>query len=171
MDRAASINRLPFGMLGFLGIKNGGRNPEVFSAELQATWDLQQLYFRTNMKLVRVNFNATGIGFTSPVPLLVPDNEVWACHGGLLNSVSGLAAGQSISGFFAAANQDGAPSANVTPLGEYISASTPTVWASPWKWPTPQYLPPGTSVGAYVTAIAAGPIAVSAQLWYSRLDT
>lgn len=40
----SGINRQPTGWLGFLGIKNFGRNPAVTVDALAPTWDLSDLY-------------------------------------------------------------------------------------------------------------------------------
>lgn len=41
---AAPLNKQPVGLLGYLGIKNGGENPIELTRDLRATWDLSPLY-------------------------------------------------------------------------------------------------------------------------------
>ena len=47
IDRPAPLSRQPDGLLGFLGIKNGGRNPQFLIETVQPTFDLYAHYLNT----------------------------------------------------------------------------------------------------------------------------
>jgi len=74
----SGINRTPTGILGFLGIKNFGRNPETVSGILSPTWDYSDWYLQTNaiFRSQAVSFNARGYFAVFAVPL----SEVWTIH-------------------------------------------------------------------------------------------
>ena len=74
----AVLSKIPAGLLGFLGIKNGGEYPQQLLRELVPTWDVASLYygFSFNYGQVISNFNAPGAN-NCAVP---PVGEVWAIH-------------------------------------------------------------------------------------------
>lgn len=74
----SGINRQPTGILGFLGIKNFGRNPEQVGEVLSPVWDYAPWYLQTNAQFrnAAVSFNA--VGFFAVFQ--VPNNEVWTVH-------------------------------------------------------------------------------------------
>lgn len=69
------INRQPQGILGFLGIKNGGQNPDTVATQLAPVWRYDDWYLNTNTELLSLSgqVNATGgwIFFD------VPSDRVW----------------------------------------------------------------------------------------------
>jgi hypothetical protein len=70
------INRNPNGLLGFLGIKNGGRNPGVLTAELSADFELSELYYCNNP--IMDAYTQLGVAAAgSYVAFTPPDNNVW----------------------------------------------------------------------------------------------
>lgn len=69
------INRQPTGWLGFLGIKNFGRNPSTAADVLAPTWDLSQLYLSANRQLVEITETINGNG--SYPQVTVPPGQVW----------------------------------------------------------------------------------------------
>jgi hypothetical protein len=71
----SSINRNPFGILGFLGIKNFGRNPSSVADVLAPTWDYSDWYLNTNSTLLTANPTLTAVGGT--IIFQVPDDRVW----------------------------------------------------------------------------------------------
>lgn len=163
-----NINKLPFGLLGFLGLKNGGRNPQELAETLAPTMDLTDLYFGTNKQLVRLSGNVTAIGFN----LLgaVPNDEVWALTGCSCNSNAVLGAGVTLKGLMAYAAIDGA-AYNVVALGAYANMTVGEVWYSGTTTTEHFVLGPGTQLGVYVTNIAAGPVAVAWTAHYARMQT
>jgi len=163
-----SINKLPFGLLGFLGLKNGGENPQQMQNFLQPTMDLTDLYYGTNKQLTRLSGNVAAVGFQ----LLgaVPNDEVWAITGCMVNSNAVLGAGVSLRGFMAYAAIDGA-AYNVVPIGTYQAATVGEVWTSSAPQAEHYVLAPGTQLGVYCTFIAAGPVAVAWTAHYARMQT
>jgi len=73
------INRHPPGMLGFLGLKNLGQNPDLLSGVLQTTWDTAELML-AGQRLYRTDFIAPGsvgeFAFTNLI-LNTPGNWAW----------------------------------------------------------------------------------------------
>lgn len=69
------INRLPLGLLGFLGIKNSGLYPSTLSETLIPTWDLTDLYTAGNSEVAQVSVNIAAIG--SQAAFTVPNGEAW----------------------------------------------------------------------------------------------
>jgi len=164
----ASINKLPFGLLGFLGLKNGGQNPSDLSNILSPVIDLADLYYGTNKQLFRVQANVTAIGFNALAT--VPNDEVWYVIGAACNSNAVLGAGVSLRGAMAYAAIDGA-AFNVVPLGEYASMTVGEVWYSAAVLGRPLVLAPGSQLGVYCTFIAAGPVNVAWTCHYARMGT
>lgn len=161
------INRQPGGLLGFLGIKNGGRNPDQLSNVLAPTWDSAEVYLRTNYILSRINVAVNAVGFVQAGT--VPPGESWYVHNAFGNSQAALGAGVVLGGTVAAALIDGV-AFSVAGLVAPVRATAGQVWASCEQTRPYQLLPPGTALGFYCTEIAGGPVTVQAQLWYSRFD-
>lgn len=86
------VNRIPNGLLDFLGIKSGGRNPDALSSGLAATLDLLQWYAYTaseDFQVVRTTGIAAGgatrfnweqsipAGLIVAATLPVPQDQIW----------------------------------------------------------------------------------------------
>jgi len=81
------INRLPQGLLDFLGIRAGGRNPQTLTEQLLPTLDLlrwykdsQQFLSHLSLSALVANQNAGILPLTNLPGLnsgLVPQNEAW----------------------------------------------------------------------------------------------
>lgn len=89
-----TINRAPLGLLGFLGIKNFGRNPEAMSGVLAPTWPLDRLYLASSATIGPVVTSALSIGVNSV--WTVPQNEVWWVESVSVRSTAALGAGSFI---------------------------------------------------------------------------
>lgn len=105
------INKPLRGFLDFLGIKNGGQNPQAVFPQIQPTMDLQRWYqesaaeVSTTNRIVLASESTTGwslLGGTPALPsadpteLRVPPSEVWLLLPGTsvratLNNVAGQA--------------------------------------------------------------------------------
>jgi hypothetical protein len=57
-----AINRQPTGWLGFLGIKNFGRNPSTAAQVLAPTWDLADLYLAQSRKWLTTSIAVNALG-------------------------------------------------------------------------------------------------------------
>lgn len=108
----SSINRNPFGVLGFLGIKNFGRNPATFSDQLAPTWDLARQYAETNSTILRVDANINATGYT--IYFQVPQDRVWWIHNVGWNLPNPVPVGEEIE---LAIWQSGTASTGAIPLG------------------------------------------------------
>lgn len=62
LERPAPLNRAPDGLLGFLGIKNGGKNPQFLAEYCQPVFDLYEHYLNTapDYSYIEATVNATG---------------------------------------------------------------------------------------------------------------
>jgi len=69
------INRQPTGLLGFLGIKNFGRNPDSLAPTLAPVWELQDLYLNSAPKW-QVS-TAAGVAAGNAIVFAPPPQEVW----------------------------------------------------------------------------------------------
>jgi hypothetical protein len=69
------INKQPNGLLGFLGIKNGGRSPDALIPGLSVSWDVHQLYLAQDALYDVQSGTITATGGTSV--WTVPAGEVW----------------------------------------------------------------------------------------------
>lgn len=69
------INAQPLGILGFLGIKNGGRFPQHFGDNLQPVWDLSQLYL--DCRAIYTDDAGTIAADGEVRVFTVPDGEIW----------------------------------------------------------------------------------------------
>jgi len=98
----SAINRQPFGFLGFLGIKNFGRNPATVGEVLAPTWDLADLYLKTNAVWNGATIAVAGAGVTSFVT--VPAGEVWVIHEAGWYTPNVMPAASSLSATLASAN-------------------------------------------------------------------
>jgi hypothetical protein len=164
----SGINRIPSGLLGFLGIKNGGRYPQQLSDVLMPTVNMAPWYIQTNIQSRRATpVNVTAVGFTSY--LQVPAGELWAITAAQWNSNAVLGAGVSLRGFVAAAQIDGVGFAGAA-LGPYAAMTAGEVFVSGSTLQNPLILPPLTEVGFFASLVTAGPVAGALQLWYTRLE-
>lgn len=159
------INRIPTGILGFLGIKNFGRNPEEVAGYLQPTWDYQRWYLETNAQFRNqaVSFNA--VGFFAAFQ--VPTNEVWAVHS--LSCLGGpLGAGQQLNIQPAIANQ----SSNIfTILPQVVSRVAATVGSyAVCSASYPFVLGPGEVAGYFCSDLAAGPVGATGAIRYTVMQ-
>lgn len=90
----APINRIPRGLLDFLGIRSGGRNPQQLTEQLVPTFDLRDWYLES--QTIEVNGNLAGFAATANAGFLsttttfpqnlgacvVPSNEAWLLRAG-----------------------------------------------------------------------------------------
>ena len=161
------INRIPGGLLGFLGIKNGGRNPDALSNVLVPQLDLTEVYLRTNYVLARIDTTVAAVGFTGAGT--VPAGQAWYVSNVFANTPAALGAGQVLRGCPAAALPDGV-AFSVCPLADPRETLTNYVYECGPPARPYQLLPPGTAIGFYCHGLAAGPFTVTVQLWYAVFD-
>lgn len=159
----SGINRVPQGLLGFLGIKNGGENPKQLSNVLVPTWNTTALYQYGNSEVstVLVAINAVG----SQAYVTVPAGEMWA----ILQQSAGcdtLGAGQTIE--FSTNWTDPASLVNIeTGLmsGPRTVGQRATALMS-----APYYASAGSILGINCTQIVAGPVNVRLKTRFARFQ-
>jgi len=76
----APLNRQPLGLLGFMGIKNGGENPRTLANVLQPVIDLTSLYTIPASVIGSSSSTFTATGLTLWGPALQTDPDVWVIH-------------------------------------------------------------------------------------------
>lgn len=90
---AEKIQRTPLGLLGLLGIKSLGRNPEAISDTVLGNLNLDPFYWATKTETfsqLQLNVGAT-VG--DNVQTVVPNDENWLVLGSALSISSGQTAG------------------------------------------------------------------------------
>jgi len=98
----STINRQPTGWLGFLGIKNFGRNPVMAPESLQPTWDLATLYLASSQEYITATLSVVNAIGNWPL-LTVPNGEVWYVHSAAVFTQTG--AGETFNGNLARISQ------------------------------------------------------------------
>jgi len=157
-----AINRLPLGLLGFLGIKNGGRYPDDISNILSPVWDLRELYQQSNSEIDNVIQAVSATGNSSYTT--VPNGEAWYVF--QQSAVTGdLTAGQSLA--MTTNWTDPASLVNISTGPETRTATVGQRCVAVLG--TPYYAAPGSKLGVTVTVLAAGPVNVRLVTRFARL--
>ena len=157
------INRQPTGWLGFLGIKNFGRNPSTAADVLAPTWDLSDLYlaqWRTWVNSSQV-ISAQGnfIAFTPQA------GQVWHIHGfGLKTGV--LGAGGAVNGCLSM--RAGNPAVLVPLTTPGVTPPVGAAWAVALDRPI--ILAANESLSYDVTEFAGANLNVILKICYTQLD-
>jgi len=157
-----NINKLPLGLLGFLGIKNGGRYPEELSNILSGTWDLGPLYLNANSETRADVLAIAAIG--SQAFWTVPTGEAWWVQ--LASAATGtLGAGVTIELGLQTTDAAGLVTIAVSPM-----SGPRTVGARcAQSLPQPVLVGPGATFGINCTQLAAGPVNVTVATRFARL--
>lgn len=93
---APPINTLPLGLLAYLGIKNGGRNPAFLAETLLPTMDLGFFYDGALRKFTTGAGVAVAAVGLSAASITVPQGEVWIPDQILAYPQAALAAGVTV---------------------------------------------------------------------------
>ena len=158
-----TINKLPLGWLGFLGIKNGGEYPQDASTVLSPTWDMTNLYSYGNAEIANDNQNTSVLGNVSLTT--VPNGETWLVLD--QSATTGdLTAGQTIE--FCTNWTDPAQLVNIET--GYMNGSRTTPGRCIALVNRPYFATPGSRMGVTVTQIAAGPINVRLKTRFARFS-
>lgn len=139
-----TISRIPTGLLGFLGIKNGGEYPQRLINLLSPTWDLASLYLNTNE--IRFASVDAVIGTGYNVVLQPNPGEVFVLHEASASYVN--AAGEAISIGLARASQNNLTIVNVTDL---INIGASTGGIATLQYRSPLVIPAGENFGVFAT--------------------
>jgi hypothetical protein len=167
----AVLSKLPLGLLGFFGIKNGGQYPQTLGQTISPDIDVMDLLAVNYRELLAMSVTPAGLGFTQQVNLStalaggVPTNEVWLINAYSVNLFTG--AGDSItcstevrnfqSGM--ASNWHRAMSDQFTQGAGLNTMRQCAISGSPW-------LAPGDIFGVWVSALvnASGTVTVSSNI-------
>jgi hypothetical protein len=167
------LSKLPLGLLGFFGIKNGGDYPQAVRADIQPVLDLAQM-FAINYRELLSYAPVAALGFVSAnsvtgVSPTVPAGEVWFISAVSVQTFTGV--GDSITGSVelrgqqsgGASNWHRALSAEFT-QGASLTRTLPGIhtdglWAAP-----------GDTIGVWYSAVtnASGTATASVQLAITR---
>lgn len=157
-----TINRSPNGLLGFLGIKNGGRNPQQLTEILQGNYQLNELYDANN-PIWDVNTQLGVAVAGSYVAFTPPDNNVWkvlqysafvAAPAGVTCDVALVQLGQANARFVALSD----------------SVSLVAGQAAITRAPAPGVVAQGERLGFYVAAVAGAGFNIELQVRYALME-
>lgn len=159
----SGINRQPTGLLGFLGIKNGGVNPQDLATTVAPTWDLAQQYLQTNTEFFSVGGTISALGYNTGFASSA--SEVTYVHAfGIITST--LAAGNSLGCAIEIADQNGITGVIVPEISARVSQPTERLVLG---LQNPVILSPGQQIGFYVWAFAGANIPYVASIRVSRM--
>lgn len=164
----------PSGLLGFLNLKNSGRNPDVLNESVQPTMDLREWYFETSaqvdstLRQLSLNVGAAAtLGFYNYNNIItVPQNQWWYVTRYSIQAVVQAATDAALF----------SPAFLVYPgTASTVHILAPDVGTGTGPTRRPAYaedfwLPPGSQLGVYV-AFAGGtnPVQFTGTLIYSTL--
>lgn len=160
----------PFGLLGFLQVKNLGQNPQVMPDSISPVMEMREWYWETNSE-VQTFSSITAVPSSQAVGQLVlmtvPDKEYWAILDTSFNVVT--AAGQAISYQVIAYLSGNVP----IPLTELVTVGA-SITAPPLPIPCRDRVfiaPPGCRFGLRISAITTAAAAMPGTLWirFARL--
>lgn len=160
----SGVNRQPTGLLGFLGIKNFGRNPGVLSDTISLTWDGRDLYLQDAAEIAQFSSSIPSVG---SLPCFTPpEGEVWYCWNYAVRSAT-LGAGEQLDIYPAILSQNNAVVMQIGHSGTLASVAGDI--AGGWT-DRPLVLSKGASLGVIARHFVAGaPITYSAQLRFTRM--
>lgn len=152
MDRWRPIQTQAQGLLGFLQLKNAGRNPEFLPDEITSVLELREWFWETNRTNQTVPFSATFIpaatGTGSFDVLTVPPGEYWAVLD--VDCAANTGAGQALT----ARIEYREPGTRTYGLSDYIvKAANDIRRFSMARSSRIPILPPTTVVGLHIAAI------------------
>lgn len=165
---SGAISTLPLGLLGFLGIKNGGEYPRELAGYYQPMFDLLDLLAANEAEEIHFANQAIGVAAGNmqafSTPAQVPQTEVWLVRLFAARIVTG--AGDALRGNLVC-RRAGVPSpGNVLALSETFAAGASTF--DYWTANTlPFWLGPGDELGVWVSSFTAAP-AVRPAIRFAR---
>jgi hypothetical protein len=168
-----TVSKLPYGLLGLLGIKNGGKYPGYLGDTIIPTFDgnWMQLLLGSWGEEFHIAAGTTAAGpgaFQSfNTALVVPTGEVW--YVGLMSVRVSTGAGETITTNIATRRPNAAAGSN------HISVSDPvSVIASQFadlRMPEPFYAGPGDEIGMWIQAASGAGPTVRPDIRFLRMPT
>lgn len=154
------ISRLPLGLLGFLGIKSGGKYPENLAGQIAPIWELQPHMAGVHgIEVFDVAVPITGLNF-NPSTIVVPQTEVWYiahCTGIIfVDATEAIQASIGFTGPQIGTHQFTNAGFSI-PVGAVLQRRV-TMDREP------MYLPPGTILGFTVEQVTGAPFASNAHI-------
>lgn len=156
----SEISRIPQGILGFLGIKNGGRNPRYLVDQLAPTWDMTSLYLENAAQYQSTVSTLNATGYLALFS--APPGELWLVTDYSVDLATG--AGEAWQGVLSRATANN--------LAQVRLADDRTFGASAWGAmvaPRNLYLAPGESLGISTDSVT-GPVDYVSQIRYVILQ-
>lgn len=156
------INRQPVGLLGFLGIKNFGRNPDTLATVLSPVWETSDLYLSQSSRYSVTNISVAATG--GATVLTVPNGKVWKVYAVSIRFTPGVGAAVSVTPCLSPQS----PSTVYVAMGAsagFTNAAPGTVFFN-----REAVIEAGTGIGYTCEALTAGPVAGIVYCRYVELD-
>ena len=169
MENYRPIQLIPRGLLGFLQLKNLGKNPSDFPSVLQPTLELFD-WLTQSEQLSTVGTDAAIAAVGTNTYLSVPSGEAWWLHD-VQASINLAAAATIVCSPSYNLGPVGAPSFSrlLTPLQQYSQAVHGTTIVIPSTLYKPMLLTPGCTLGIRTTALSAATTAGNLVARYTRM--
>jgi hypothetical protein len=170
------ISKLPLGLLGFFGIKNGGQYPQTLGNSISPTMDLTEMLAANHYANYVYIAAPTAVGFTqataaiSGVPQSVPDNEVWFISSMSMHLTTGVGDAYNASPVVRTFQAGGASAwYRVLAAPFTIGASTNIMYPLPFMENGSRWLSPGDLFGFWANSFTlATNIAINIQVRVTR---
>lgn len=155
----SSISKLPLGLLGFLGIKNGGQYPRNLGATYDPSFDMLPLLVGANFEELNFAQNAVaaaGNAGSFSTPVQVPQTEVWYVSLASIRSFTG--AGEAWSGYLGLRRFPVSSPNIVHPLSNLVTNAVASVSGVPGATLySPLILGPGDEVCGFTCTVTGAP--------------
>jgi hypothetical protein len=173
----AVISKLPIGLLGFFGIKNGGQYPQSIVPAIQPTLELGPILAANYNESIAVPCTAalgfvTGNILASGLAAVVPASELWWVSAVSVQTFTG--AGDSFTGALELrAQQTGGASVWHRALSPEYTQGASLTRTLPGSQPDGFWAQPGDTFGVWYSAVtnATGTATMSVQLRITRFPS
>lgn len=170
----AVLSKLPLGLLGFFGIKNGGKYPQYIVPEIQPTLELADILAVNYNEMVAIPCLAalgfvTGNILATGLPAVVPASEVWFVSSLTVLTFTGV--GDSMTGTVEVRNtQTGSASAWHRALTMEFTQAASLTKLHPSVMTDGFWAQPGDTFGTHFSAFvnASGTATASIQAKFTR---
>ena len=170
------ISKLPLGLLGFFGIKNGGQYPQTLGTSIAPTLELAELLaanYHSNLVYIAA---PTLVGFAQAtsaiagIPQAVPDNEIWYISSCSMHLTTGAGDAYNATPVVRGFQANGASAwYRVLAQSFTIGASTNIMYPCPFTENGSRWLAPGDIFGFWGNSITlATNIAINIQVAVTR---
>lgn len=157
--REPPVQVIPPGLLGFLQIKNLGKNPQSLGGQILPTMDLLEWYFQSNMEQLRSTLTI-GDGVVGPVPwttgsgatvnLTTSQDEFWWVESLMFRCTTFIVAGEQIQ--WQAGYRTPALNNNFVICGDRqdtVGAAAPSIEA--YCYAKRFFMPPGSEIVSFLS--------------------